>query len=32
MLTVQQACALAALTARILRLDGKNPIGEADLE
>ena len=30
--TVQQVCALAALTVRILRLKGKNPIGEADLE
>ena len=30
--TVQQVCALAALTVRILRLEGKNPIGEVDLE
>ena len=29
--TVQQVCALAALTARKLRQEGKNPIGAADL-
>ena len=31
-ITVQQVCALAALTVRKLRLEGKNPIGAADLE
>ena len=30
--TVQQVCALAALTVRKHRLEGKNPISEADLE
>ena len=30
--TVQQVCALAALTVRKHRLEGKNPIGAADLE
>ena len=31
-ITVQQVCALAALTVRKHRLEGKNPISEADLE
>ena len=31
-ITVQQVCALAALTVRKHRLEGKNPIGAADLE
>ena len=31
-LTVQWVCALAALTVRKHRLEGKNPISEADLE
>ena len=31
-MTVQQVCALAALTVKKLGLEGKNPIGEADLE
>ena len=31
-ITVQQVCALAALTVRKLRLEGKNPIGAADSE
>ena len=30
--TVQQVCAFTALTVRMLRMEGKNPIGEADLE
>ena len=30
MVTVQQVCALAALTVRKHRLEGKNPISEAD--
>ena len=30
--TVQQVCALAALTIRKHRLEGKNPVSEADLE
>ena len=30
--TVQQVCALAALTVRKHKLEGKNPIGAADLE
>ena len=30
--TVQQVCALAALTVRKHRQEGKNPISEADLE
>ena len=30
--TVQQVCALAAQTVRKHRLEGKNPISEADLE
>ena len=29
---VQQVCAFTALTVRKLRLEGKNPIGIADLE
>ena len=29
-ITVQQVCALAALTVRKHRLEGKNPIGVAD--
>ena len=32
MITAQQVCALAALTVIKHRLEGKNPIGEADLE
>ena len=28
--TAQQVCAIAASTVRILRPEGKNPIGEAD--
>ena len=32
LVTVQQVCALAALTVRKHRLEGKNPISEADLE
>ena len=32
LVTVQQVCALAALTVMKHRLEGKNPIGEADLE
>ena len=32
LVTVQQVCALAALTVIKHRLEGKNPIGEADLE
>ena len=31
-MTVQQVCALAALTVKKLGLEGKNPIGAADLE
>ena len=31
-ITVQQVCALAALTVRKHKLEGKNPIGAADLE
>ena len=31
-MTVQQVCALAALTVKKLGLEGKNPIGGADLE
>ena len=31
-ITVQQVCALAALTVIKHRLEGKNPIGEDDLE
>ena len=31
-ITAQQVCALAALTVRKLGLEGKNPIGAADLE
>ena len=31
-ITVQQVCALAALTIRKHRLEGKNPVSEADLE
>ena len=31
-ITVQQVCALAALTVRKLGLEGKNPIGAANLE
>ena len=31
-ITVQQVCALAALTVIKHRLEGKNPIGEADFE
>ena len=31
-ITVQQVCALAALTVIKHRLEGKNPIGEADLK
>ena len=31
-ITVQQVCALAALTVRKHKREGKNPIGEADLE
>ena len=31
-ITVQQVCALAALTVRKLVLEGKNPIGAADPE
>ena len=30
--TVQQVCALAALTVRKHKLEGKNPIGAADLK
>ena len=30
--TVQQVCALAALTVRKFSLEDKNPIGEADSE
>ena len=30
--TVQKVCALAALTVRKHRLEGKNPISEADQE
>ena len=30
--TVQQVCALVALTIRKHRLEGKNPVSEADLE
>ena len=30
--TVQQVCAFTALTVRELKLEGKNPIGTADLE
>ena len=30
--TIQQVCALAALTVRKHLPEGKNPIGEADLE
>ena len=30
--TVQQVCAFTALTVRKIRLEGKNPIGAADLE
>ena len=30
--TVQQVCALATLTVRKHKLEGKNPIGAADLE
>jgi len=29
---VQQVCTLAALTIRKHRLEGKNPVSEADLE
>ena len=32
LVTVQWVCALAALTVIKHRLEGKNPIGEADLE
>ena len=32
MVTVQEVCALAALTVIKHRLEGKNPISEADLE
>ncbi len=32
LVTVQSVCALAALTVRKHRLEGKNPISEADLE
>ena len=32
LVTVQQVCALAALTVRKHNLEGKNPIGTADLE
>ena len=32
LVTVQEVCALAALTVRKHRLEGKNPISEADLE
>ncbi len=32
LVTVQQVCALAALTVRKHRLEDKNPISEADLE
>lgn len=31
-MTVQQVCALAALTIRNHELEGKNPIGATDLE
>ena len=31
-ITVQQVCALAALTVRKHKREGKNPIGAADLE
>ena len=31
-ITVQQVCALAALTVRKHKLEGKNPIGATDLE
>ena len=31
-ITVQQVCAFAALTVKKLGLEGKNPIGGADLE
>ena len=31
-ITVQQVCALAALTVRKHKREGKNPIGKADLE
>ena len=31
-ITIQQVCTLAALTVRKHKLDGKNPIGVADLE
>ena len=31
-ITVQQVCALAALTIRNHELEGKNPIGATDLE
>ena len=31
-ITVQQVCALAALTVRKHKLEDKNPIGAADLE
>ena len=30
--TVQQVCALAVLTVRKHKLEGRNPIGAADLE